>query len=71
MQTTRSVQDLDGTQLHGEQLQLCIFHQIILTVILNSVTMVIGFDDDCICLMKIEFLQQIHISKVQQQYSQC
>ena len=69
MQTTRSVQDLDGTQLHGEQLQLCIFHQIILTVILNSVTMVIDFDDDCICLMKI--LQQIHISKVQQQYSQC
>ena len=71
MQTTRSVQDLDGTQLHGEQLQLCIFHQIILTVILNSVTMVIDFDDDCICLMKIKFLQQIHISKVQQQYSQC
>ena len=71
MQTTRSVQDLDGTQLHGEQPQLCIFHQIILTVILNSVTMVIGFDDDCICLMKIKFLQQIHISKVQQQYSQC
>ena len=71
MQTTRSVQDLDGTQLHGEQLQLCIFHQIILTVILNSVTLVIDFDDDCICLMKIEFFQQIHILKVQQQYSQC